>query len=160
MAAAPDFSSGPQREEILRVADRFLLAIGNHDEATMNDLLIEEGVAFFQRRDANGDGPVRPFTNATMLEPASDADPFIERYWSPTVLVRGGIAVVWAPYELRDDGERQHCGIDLLNMVYLDNAWRVATVFSTMEPSACDELVPETAVGMRPRDGWWETRNE
>ncbi len=35
-----------------------------------------------------------------------------ERYWSPTVLIRGPMALVWAPYEFQIDGKISHCGID------------------------------------------------
>jgi hypothetical protein len=157
--AAPSFGSA-QDEEILKVVDRFMLAIGNHDAKEMDELLIAEGVAYFQRREPGNDAGVRPMMNTTMMEPAPDADPFIERYWDPVVQVRGGIAMVWAPYELRDNGAVEHCGIDALNLVYLDGAWRVAAVMSTMEPRACEEMRPPTVSAMRPRDGWRETPNQ
>jgi hypothetical protein len=157
--AAPSFASA-QEEEILKVVDRFMLAIGNHDEKEMDELLIVEGVAYFQRREPGNEARVRPMRNATLMEPAPDADPFIERYWNPVVQVRGGIAMVWAPYELRDDGVVEHCGIDALNLVHLDGAWRVASVMSTMEPGACDELRPPSVAAMRPQDGWRETPNQ
>jgi hypothetical protein len=152
----PSFGSA-QEEEILKVVDRFMLAIGNHDDKEMEELLITEGVAYFQRREPGSEARVRPMMNATMMTPAPDADPFIERYWDPVVQVRGGIAMVWAPYELRDNGVVEHCGIDALTLVDLDGAWRVASVMSTMEPSACTEMRPPSVGAMRPRDGWRET---
>lgn len=154
---APSFA---RDEDILKVVDRFMLAIGNHDAEAMDELLIEEGVAYFQRREPGKDADVQPMMNAALIKPAPDADPFIERYWDPVVQVRGGIAMVWAPYELRDNGQVVHCGIDAFNLVDLHGAWRVASVMSTMEPKACDEMRPPSVSAMRPRDGWRETPNQ
>jgi hypothetical protein len=156
---APRFG-GAQEEEILKVVDRFMLAIGNHDGKEMEELMITEGVSYFQRREPGNEANVRPMMNASLMEQPSAADPFIERYWNPVVEVRGGIAMVWAPYELRDNGAVEHCGIDALNLIFLDGAWRVANVMSTMEPKACDEMRPPSVSAMRPRDGWRETPNQ
>ncbi len=156
-AARPQGAAAAEKEAVLAVVDRFMLAVGNHDSEEMQDILINEGVAWFQQRENGQEGTVRPFVNGDMMQPDSDADPFLERYWDPIVLVRGHIATVWAPYELRDNGEVIHCGIDALNLVYLDDAWRVATILSTMEPGACEELKPPSASEMRPQNGWKET---
>jgi hypothetical protein len=146
--------------EILVVIDRFLLAIGNHDDAALEDVLINEGISWFQEIEPGKLTKVSPYPNQTMLEPDPDADPFIERYWSPAVRIRGGLAQVWAPYELRDNGVQIHCGIDAFDLVWLDDAWRIASVLSSMEPQGCAALMPASPAAMRPRDGWRETRNE
>lgn len=168
--SAPEAASGPgamfiaspeEEAQILAVTDRFMLAVGNHDHEAMQDMLSADGLAWFQRRNEDGVfGPVRAFPNSSMLEEAADADPFLERYWDPVVLVRGGIAMVWAPYELRDDGAVVHCGIDVLGMVNFGGDWRVGNVMSTMEPGACTELAPPSVGAMRPQDGWRETPNQ
>src|SRR5215472_11260459 len=36
----------------------------------------------------------------------------LERMWEPTVLIRGGIATVWAEYDFHSAGKFHHCGID------------------------------------------------
>lgn len=43
-----------------------------------------------------------------------------ERYWSPIVLIRGVMDVVWAPYEFHVDGKTAHCGIDVLSFSKID----------------------------------------
>lgn len=149
-----------REEEILKVVDRMLLAVGNHDTDELEELLITEGVSWFQRITPDQAAAVEPFHNADLMEPDADADPFIERYWNPIVQIRGGLAQVWAPYELRDDGKQVHCGIDAFDLVYLDDAWRVASILSTMEPKGCDGMMPDSPADMRPRDGWKETPNQ
>ena len=73
-----------------------------------------------------------------------------ERYWDPTVLVRGSIAVVWAPYEFWRDGKTTHCGIDVFDLVKQDGTWRVANIMFTVEPEACPELRPKDSSQVRP----------
>jgi hypothetical protein len=149
-----------QEEEILAVVDRLLLAVGNHDTDELEELLINEGVSWFQHVAPDATSEVEPFRNEDLMSPEADADPFIERYWNPTIQIRGGLAHVWANYELRDDGRQVHCGIDGFDLVHLDDAWRVASIMSTMEPKSCDALMPASPADMRPRDGWKETPNQ
>jgi len=75
-----------------------------------------------------------------------------ERYGSPTVLIRGGIAVVWAPYEYRIDGRTSHCGVDVVDFVKIDGRWIVSNATWTVEPEACDDLRPEAGTPVRPAD--------
>ena len=81
-------------------------------------------------------------------------------YWAPDILVRGSFAQVWTPYVLRDNGAVVHCGVNAFQMVKLEGGWKIHSALSSMEPQACDELGAATATGLRPRDGWRETRNE
>lgn len=149
-----------QEEEVLRVVDRLLLAVGNHDAEALEDLLINEGVSWFQHVSPDKTSEVEPFRNEDLMSPETNADPFIERYWNPEVRIRGGVAQVWAPYELRDNGRQVHCGIDGFDLVQLDGAWRVASILSTMEPKSCEGMMPDSPSFMRPRDGWKETPNQ
>jgi hypothetical protein len=47
----------------------------------------------------------------------SDGMTYRGRYWSPTVLIRGSLAAVWAPYEFWIDGRTSHCGVDVFDCV-------------------------------------------
>ncbi len=158
--AGASVAKSAYESEILAVVDRFLLAIGNHDDEALDELLIVEGVSWIQTITPGNERAVQPYTNQSMFEPDPDADPFIERYWNPTVTVRAGFAHVWAPYEMRDNGERVHCGFDGFNLVFLDGAWRIAAITSTVEPEGCPALLPASPAVMRPRDGWKETPSQ
>lgn len=157
---APIPGSAAAEAEVLATVDRFLLALGNHDHAAQAAMSVAAGGAFLQRRTKDGDRPVSVRTIGAMAAPHTDEDPFIERYWNPVVQVRGSLAQVWAPYELRDDGQVIHCGIDAFDLAKIDGQWKIAGVLSTFEPDACAELLPDNPSAMRPRDGWRETRNE
>ena len=91
--SAPTTAKSPYESEILATVDRFLLAIGNHDDEALEEILITEGVSWIQTIKPGEEQPVRPYTNASMMEPDPDADPFIERYWDPTVTARGGLVL-------------------------------------------------------------------
>lgn len=94
---------------------------------------------------------VRP--NSYWTDPArKDEHTRRERYWSPTVLVRGSIAIEWAPYEFWIDGQTSNCGVDTFDLVKVEGAWRVANAMWTVEPAACDELRPRDETEIRPKD--------
>lgn len=156
-AETPSAWKSPEEPAILAAVDKVLLALGNQDAEALKAIMIPEGTAYFQRRTDAAENAVQRRTHAQLLNIQPGADPFIERYWDPVVLVRGSIAMVWAPYELRDNGQVVHCGIDGFDMVKIDGAWRAGNVVSTMEPDACDEIRPPTVGAMRPRNGWKET---
>ena len=66
------------------------------------------------------------------------------------MMIRGGIAVVWAPYECWVDGETSHCGIDVFDFVTVDRQWLVSNSMWTVESEACAELRPADTSTPRP----------
>lgn len=160
-AAAPAFAPTPAEEAaILQVIDSFLIAVGNGDRELQKSVeLPDGGLAVFRSRDG-APGAVRRMPASDFQKPTPDHDPFVEMYWAPDVLVRGSFAQVWTPYVLRDNGAVVHCGVNAFQMVKLEGGWKIHSALSSMEPQACDELGSATATGLRPRDGWRETRNE
>lgn len=89
--------------------------------------------------------------NSHWVDPARAEGPTLrERYWSPTVLVRGSIAVVWAPYEFWEDGKSSHCGVDVFDLVKIDGEWRVSNSMWTVEPDACAGLRPADTSQLHP----------
>src|SRR3569833_4479380 len=60
-------------------------------------------------------------------------DQLLERMWNPTVLERGGIAVVWAPYDFHLNGKFHHCGIDSFSLLKVDGSWKISGISYTSE---------------------------
>lgn len=108
----------------------------------------------YQWRPAEGgDMHITAHPNTYWTDPSrDDGHVYRERYWSPTVMIRGGIAVVWAPYEFWIDGETSHCGVDVVDFVMINRKWRVSNAMWTVEPEACAELRPVDPTKMRPED--------
>jgi hypothetical protein len=151
-AQAP--ASGHQPDEtaaVLAAMDRYMLLISANDLAGMDSMQTPDGMTYRARRAADGRWTVLAQPNLYWVS-ASRADGRIyrERYWEPTVMIRGPIAVVWAPYEFRVDGATSHCGVDVFSFVKADGVWRVANSMWTVEPEACDELRPGDPSKIRP----------
>jgi len=92
-------------------------------------------------------------SNAEWVAPErADDRTYRERYWSPTVMIRGAMALVWAPYEFWINGETSHCGVDVFSFAKIDGAWKVTNSMWTVEPNACAELRPADPAAIRPHD--------
>lgn len=146
LAQAPD-----EEAAILAVLDRYMTAISEKDLETMASLQTPEGMTYRARALGGGGWDVAARPNSSWVDPANTDDfTHRERYWSPTVLVRGGIAVVWAPYEFWLDGKTSHCGINVFNFVKIDGAWLVSNSMWTVEAGGCAELRPRDPSSIRP----------
>jgi ketosteroid isomerase-like protein len=61
----------------------------------------------------------------------------LERIWEPTVLIRGGIAAVWAEYDFHSNGKFHHCGIDAFLLVKTGGEWKISSIEYTTETQGC-----------------------
>jgi len=153
---APVVSAGDRSDEekgVLAALDRYMTAISDDDLQAMAALQTPDGMTYRARATEGGDMDVVAQPNSYWIDPSqNDGHTHRERYWSPTVLIRGDIAVVWAPYEFWVDGKTSHCGIDVFDFVKLRGAWIVSNSMWTVEPNACAELRPAEASQIRPRN--------
>lgn len=136
---------------VLQAVDRYMAAISANDLEAMEALQMPEGMTYRAAATDDGGMEIVARPNSWWTDPARAGErAYRERYWSPTVLIRGGIATVWAPYEFWIDGETSHCGVDVFDFVKIDGEWKVANALWTVEPDACDELRPAEASELRP----------
>jgi hypothetical protein len=154
--AAQQSPAGHQPEEvaaILETLDRYMVAISANDLRTLEQMQTVDGMTYRASVDQAGRWTVRSRSNLEWVAPSQDdGRAYRERYWDPTVLVRGAIAVVWTPYEFWVDNQTSHCGIDIFSFVKMDGTWRVSNGMWTVEPGACNELRPADPSVIRPRD--------
>jgi hypothetical protein len=158
-ARADPVSSSPaghqtgEEAAVLATVDRFMHAVSANDLRTMAAMQTPDGMTYVARPRKGGGTEIVGRPNSYWVDPARAEGPTLrERYWSPTVLIRGPIAVVWAPYEFWEDGKTRHCGVDVLDLLKIDGEWRVSNSMWTVEPDACVELRPADASQLRPRD--------
>jgi ketosteroid isomerase-like protein len=153
-ATAPAGHQSGEESAVLAVMDAWMRSITSGDRQAMAALQTPEGMTYRARHGADGEGiEVTSASSAYWADPArEDGRRRQERYWSPSVFVRGLVAVVWAPYEFQVDGQVSHCGIDVVNFVKKDGRWLVANAMWTVEPGACDELRPADPGAIRPAD--------
>jgi hypothetical protein len=126
-------------------------AISANDLQAMAAMQTPDGMTYRARATTSGGMEIVGQPNSYWVDSArADGRVVRERYWSPAVLVRGSIAVVWAPYEFWVDGNTSHCGVDVFDFVKIDGEWRVANSMWTVEPDACDDLRPSNGNAIRP----------
>jgi hypothetical protein len=148
-------TTGHQAEDetaVLAAMDRYLAAISASDLEAMASMQTPDGTNYRARALSSGGMEVLGRPNSYWVDPArKDGHTYRERYWSPTVLVRGSIATVWAPYEFWIDGKTSHCGVDVFSFIKVGEAWHVANSMWTVEPDACPELRPSDPASIRPK---------
>ena len=146
-ASAQTASPHPEEAAILAVVDRFMHAVSTNDWALLAELRLEGGFNAVERPAPTGGTLV---TRRVFDPKGAKPGAYRERYWDPTVLVRGSIAVVWTPYEFWNDGKTSHCGIDVFDMVKEQGGWKIANMMWTVEPDACAALRPADPARVRP----------
>lgn len=150
-APVPGARPDPTEEAaVLAAVDRFFVAMAARDAAAFAATMLEDGMTCSQAlRD--GAWQLRRRSNRQHIDGlGTGTQRLVETYWQPTVLQRGPIAVVWAPYRFQIDGKDSHFGVDVFDMVQVDGAWRVANVMWTVEPDAGAELLPPSGTPIRP----------
>jgi hypothetical protein len=154
--AVPVQHAGNQPAEeaaVLAVMDAYMHEISANDLAAMDARQTPEGMTYRHVAREDGSWDVVANSNKYWVAPErADERNYRERYWSPTVMIRGAMALVWAPYEFQIDGATSHCGIDVFSFAKIDGVWKVSNSMWTVEPDACSELQPADARTIRPRD--------
>lgn len=134
----------PAGEEaaVLTAVEQWLSAYGRKDVASYEALTHPDGV-YFVVGELAGRPPIRVGTNRQNLKDlAKPGAHFTERFWNPTVMIRGRLAHVWTPYSFDIDGKRSHCGIDSFSLSKINGKWVMTNSSWTVEPpeTSCAEL--------------------
>jgi serine/threonine protein kinase len=147
----PNTDVAPNEEAaVLAAIDGFFESMSARDTATFATFQTPDGMTYAQRLD-EGQWVLKRRSNQQLIKAHEEGIAAVaETYWEPTVMIRGPLAVVWAPYEFRRDGEVSHCGIDVFNMLKIDGRWVVGNAMWTVEPDACGELRPRPETQIRP----------
>lgn len=65
--------------------------------------------------------------------------PWLERMWSPIVLVAGRTAVIWGRYDFHVGNKFTHNGTDCYTLLKTDAGWKIAGLVFTVEPGGTTE---------------------
>ena len=128
----------PEAErEVAAVAQRFLEALSAADTATLAGLLAP-GATIHSVREGEGGASLRVVTREDFLASlGGETEQLLERMWEPTVLVRGGVAMVWTPYDFHLNGSFSHCGIDVFTLLKGEEGWQVTGITYNVVREGC-----------------------
>jgi len=118
----------PEEQAVLAPVKAMFDGMAKRDSAAIKEPLLPGGMMVLMRDgtptqmtfEAFADRVGRPGT--TQIE---------ERIHDPLVRIDNDLAMVWAPFEFLVDGQVDHCGTDLFNLVRKDGKWLIASIADT-----------------------------
>jgi len=131
--AAPDVPE----QELIRLTERFLQAVGAGDTAYITAHTFPEARFVYVEKGADG-AVIRSTSTDLLLEAAPQWKSRVEeRIRDPQVLLDGRMGLVWGRYDYRMDGRVDHCGIDAFTFMKTDDGWMLAAASWTVEHAGC-----------------------
>jgi hypothetical protein len=129
--------SSDQRAAAIAVADSAVAAITRGDAVALTDLMVPEAI-LYPTSTREGATTYRVRTRAEQRNMPIRA--VVERGFRPEAMVSGGVAMVWMPYDLYNDGAWSHCGADVFTMVRTEGTWKItAMTWSAEQPPVCEK---------------------
>ncbi len=133
-AAVEPSAPGGERAAVLAVVDAFFKAMHSRDDAAVRDTFAPKTRFAYGRPDgatyALGQEDIEEFSEQARKAP----EPYIERIWSPEVLIDGRMAVVWARYDFHRGGRFSHNGRDCYVLLKTGDGWKIVSLVFTVEP--------------------------
>jgi hypothetical protein len=134
--AAQTARSGPERE-VLSIVDSLFAAMKRRDPVAARQVMVP-GAVFYSMLDDGVPSQPRVQADSTFVRSlASGTGMLLERYWSPTISISGGVAQVWTPYDLHINGTFSHCGVDNFSLLRTPEGWRLAAISYTVQRKGC-----------------------
>ena len=131
--------SDQDRAAILETVDRFFAALTTHDRSELIAITLPGSLNISVSNPVNGPQDINIQNYTQMINGlGADGPEFLERYWDPTVLIEGNIAVFWAPYDFHVDGVFSHCGIDSFQLVKREGQWLLSNLSWTRQRQDCE----------------------
>lgn len=62
---------------------------------------------------------------------------WLERMFEPEVRIDGVLASVWAPYDFHRNKVFSHCGVDAVQLLKIDGAWKIAALSDSAQREGC-----------------------
>ena len=126
----------PEEKQVLQVVDDFFAALEKQDSTQFRKMFLHNGYIYATRAMADS-AVIRSLTPAAFrFRPGQILK---ERMRPATTMTKvdGGIAMVWAPYDLWVNDTFSHCGVDVFTLIKTTAGWRIASVAYTIETQGC-----------------------
>lgn len=127
-------AGGEEEKAVLAAVQRLFDGMAAHDAAMIKSVMTPDARLVRVTRLGK---PAATSGDDFAAGIAANKNQLLERIWSPTVLVRGNLAMVWAEYDFHSNGKFHHCGIDAFLMLKTDEGWKASTISDTSETEGC-----------------------
>jgi hypothetical protein len=124
------------RDSVIAVVNEFFRAMTARDTAALARIQVS-GAMHYEVRETDTLAFWERSGAAWLRQMAASQDTVVERIWNPTILLRGSLATLWAPYDIYRNGQFLHCGVDAFTLMRPKVGWQIAAVAFTMEPTGC-----------------------
>ena len=125
-------------EAVLQVVQGLFDAMAARNPDAARELLLADGY-FTSHRQENGERVISTVSHQEFLESMATWDEApLERIWEPDVVIRGGVAMAWTPYDFWWGGEFSHCGVNVFSLVETPEGWKIASIVYTVERTGCE----------------------
>ena len=130
----PDFETA----NVLAPIQQLFTAFESGDSAAMLRLVYPEGRVTATGQRASGSG-LRQESWAQFAQRVTPGSGFQERISDPAVEIDGDVAMVWAPFVVRVNGQVSNCGFDHFDLVRENAAWKVMNLTFSSRTTGCPE---------------------
>jgi hypothetical protein len=129
--------SHPEYSAVMQVINQFFEGINNGDGRLIASLEVEGAQILNIREDSVGQ---YEFVERGWfdIDSFSADSQLTERYWDEELLISDNLAVFWAPYDFHINGAFSHCGIDVINLIKIQNQWKIGHAMWTIQRPGCD----------------------
>ncbi|MDO7844401.1 nuclear transport factor 2 family protein [Sphingomonas immobilis] len=123
---------------VLATVETLLGAIGTHDPKAGASVVRPEGVLTAAKENADGTRSVMRLTLGELVAAfASGPAGASETMSDPAVEIDGDIAMVWAPFVFRINGQAHHCGVNHFDLLRENGAWKIVTITYSSRTTGC-----------------------
>ena len=129
--------SHPEYASVKLVIDNFFESINTGNGELLASLEVEGAQILNIREETAGEYEFAA-RNWFVAESFSSDTQLTERYWGEELLISDVLAVFWAPYDFHVDGEFSHCGVDVLNLIKIEGAWKIGHAMWTIQEPDCE----------------------
>lgn len=138
MAPAPAADTAALHAQLRGMAQRLFDGMKARDTSALRALL-PSGVSLYAVQERNGETVLRTTSTDAWLQGlvAGPADQMIEeRLFRSEFRVDGGLAILWAEYDLWIGPRFSHCGIDQFTFARTAAGWRLLSLAYTIQQGA------------------------
>lgn len=135
--AAPVPAQSPAEQEVLKVVNQMFDGMRNADSAAVRAVFVPG--ARFASIDPRATPPAVRFDSVGgwINAIAGSNKRWNEQTYDVQVKVDGDMAHVWSPYTFYLDGKWNHCGVNSMELLKINGAWKLTQLSDTRKREAC-----------------------